>query len=614
MRFSDRVYTEADFPIDPPEEAPVADRKWVADGSLMPCAVDAISRGVQKGMRDMAAYRLAHQCCRVGMAQAGAESTVTVFLQRCGGPDLPDARQKVRSAYRGHAHPAGCEFWRGMGMACDPQCALNQWDTGRRRQTVTLKLCPASSGSNGNGHGPNVQADDGAGDEEHEEITVDRSAVNMNLARAWSDRMAGRMLYVEGDQWWRYDRGAWRYSSAEAATASVQRFVERSGMPVTGTRVREVVYLAKSMLGPIEVSRFDSHPTWISLANGVYDIDAAELMDHDPDHLLTYQADYSYDPDAECPLWRSLLHQWLIETSGCYCDDWADLLQEWFGYCLIPDNSAQCSMFWLGEGGNGKGVATRVLEGLVGRRQCTAIPIEQLHEPYHRADLQGKLVGFVNEPDPKSMAKNGNWFKAITGGDSISARRPTEKVFSFTPHCRIILSANDLPGTQDVSRGFFRRIVMIEWRYNVPEEQRDELLDDKLRAELPGILNWALEGLARLRGRDMRFQVPGESRALLDDYRQGEDSIGRFVREECDQSADYSTVARTLFKAYATWSRDAGIRTESETRVFRRFAKMGFASDRAYVDGRRSRVWVGLRLQSKAGEVEPTLDDGTDNE
>jgi putative DNA primase/helicase len=442
--------------------------------------------------------------------------------------------------------------------------------------------------------------DDAPAAEEEGEAPPDGESTEFVLSQMWARSVSNEFCFVEGDQWWRYDRDHWKYASTAEARRSVQEFLEQTGK-VTPGRVRNVVFMAESMLGPVPMAVFNSKATWIPLANGVYDVETGEILPHDPKHRMTHIAPYEYSANAVCPIWEGCLRQWMLDVNGGVCQPWIDTIQEWFGYSLIPDTRAQVSMLWNGEGGNGKGVATRVLEGLVGRDYTTPIPIEQLHNEYTRAELHGKLVGFVNEPDTKAMQKNGNWFKAVVGGDPISARRPTEKVFTFVPTCRIIISTNELPSTRDMSLGYWRRLLMIDWRYNVPPEKRDADLDDKLRMELPGIFNWAIAGLRRFRER-RKFLVPEESRALLDGYKLSQDSFGRYLEEECDLSDPYvQTASREVYREYRKWAEEFGLRAETETAVGLRLGKRGCKNVRVYKEGVRVRCWEGIALRPPEG-------------
>ena len=460
---------------------------------------------------------------------------------------------------------------------------------------------PAAPKLRGRPPNPPDSPGDGEGEgNDGEDVPPNGEMQVFELARLFARSAENQWCYVEGDQWWHYQNNHWDYSSSENVTRAVQEFLEPTGK-VTPTRIRDVQFLAKSMLGPFSMKAFNAKTTWIPMANGIYDTQTGELHIHDPKHMLTHIADYEYIPDATCPIWESCLREWLITSKGVTCQEWINLVQEYFGYCLIPDTRAQVSMLWNGEGANGKGTSTRVLENLVGKQYTTPIPIENLHYEYQRAELYGKLVGFVNEPDIKAMQKNGNWFKAIVGGDPISARRPTEKVFSFSPVCRLIITTNKLPSTKDTSMGYYRRLLMIDWRYDVPAEKKDLDLDDKLKGELPGIFNWALAGLRRFHER-RKFIIPEESNLLLAAYRNSQDDIGRYFEEMCIFETEGIVSSRDLYGSYRKWSEDNGVRVQPETALRERVLKNKCRLDRARIEGVQLRAWIGIRMRNETDD------------
>lgn len=386
------------------------------------------------------------------------------------------------------------------------------------------------------------------------------SAVSdLELATEWSESVKDKWLYVWGDQWWTYGAGQWTYSSLEAVQRDLQEWLivksRKDHVTVTARKVNSVIAMARLMLGPVELSRFDSSVDWIPLRNGVYELSSGKLLPHTPGRYLTRQLPYDYNPMADAPRWRKFLREMLIDADAKPAEEWIQVMQEWFGYCLVPDCSAQAAMFWIGEGGNGKGTATRALEGMIGEDAVCAVSLAMLHDPNHLADIHGKLAWFIDEPHPVDMKKNGGSFKKIVGGDPISAKRVYEKVFKFRPYCRVILTCNQLPKASDPTRGYFRRVILIEWRKNISRGEADKKLDATLRAELPGIFNWAVDGLRRLRERDGTLIESEESAALLEEYRQSEDSFTAFVLERYRRTGktEHRMASSEIYLAYKGW-------------------------------------------------------------
>lgn len=442
---------------------------------------------------------------------------------------------------------------------------------------------------------------------------------NLELAHMWARENENTFAYLEGDRYWKCDGRLWEYSSIEAVMKSIQDFLERmqeegQSFTINRSKVTDVQFLSRHLIGPKRADIFDGKADWIPLRNGVYDMATGCLIPHSPANNISRITDYDYDPAATCPRFLQFLDEVIIEENSSPCLENINALQLAFGYQLIPSNRLQTSLLLIGSGSNGKGVLTRVMEKLVGAKSVTSIPIEQLHDPYHRADLQGKLIGFVNEPDAKSMVKNGNWFKAIVGGDPISARRPTEKVFSFTPYCRLVISCNEMPRTKDLSNGYFRRIVIIEFRRQF--DNPDTTLDDQLTAELPGIFNWAVQGLQRLI-EDPHLKIASESsRKLISAYKRDEDNVLRFMDETYERGiSDQDRIPATdIYYEYKQWCESNGEYLVRGDLFGKKLSKMGYESRayRGYKDNRSMTIKYRLpiiKIGDEPAKVEVPISD-----
>lgn len=417
------------------------------------------------------------------------------------------------------------------------------------------------------------------------------------------------------NQWWRYTDGCWEFTEVHQINASVFRFLQDKNIvlpvvAVTPKNIRDIVALAENILGPHELSDFDSNLHWIPVANGVYDIQSNTLLPPSPKNLITHKRDFPYDPDAGCPRWERFMTEVMLTTRGETYAPWVSIMQEWFGYCLVPDTSAQQAMYWKGTGENGKGITTRLIDKLVGPESCTAVSIEDLHREYYRAELFGKLIGFVDEPDPKAMKQNGTHYKRLTGQDKINGRRPNEKVINFRPTVRLIVSCNQLPSTTDLSKGYFRRPIIIEWRYQndeVPEEKKEQGIEAVLHGEISGIFNWALVGLRRFRATRTGngFALPDESKMLLQEYKLNEDSLSRFIGEEAklDDPESFVPVPQ-FYAAYREWCKAAGEPNILSRNSFTiQMTSQKFTKRQKWLFGKNTWVWNGIGLVDPQAEL-----------
>jgi putative DNA primase/helicase len=100
-------------------------------------------------------------------------------------------------------------------------------------------------------------------------------------------------------------------------------------------------------------------------------------------------------------------------------------------------------------------------------------------------------------------------------------------------------------------------MIVVPFRVTIEPGRQDPLLKEKLKEELPGILQWALEGLKRLRRREC-FNVPAVCQQTLDDYQQESNPARVFLVEMCHSEPGASTMCSYLYQEYEVWSRDNG--------------------------------------------------------
>ena len=133
---------------------------------------------------------------------------------------------------------------------------------------------------------------------------------------------------------------------------------------------------------------------------------------------------------------------------------------------------------------------------------------QNLSREYDVAALQHKRINVVT--DITTDKQTSGVFKQLVSGDRLQARNPYGKSFSFTPCVKLLFSSNFLPQTHDRSEGFYRRWDILKFDKQLKESDVDQDLKTKLKAELPGIILWALTGLKRLKDNDWRMTAaPG---------------------------------------------------------------------------------------------------------
>lgn len=299
----------------------------------------------------------------------------------------------------------------------------------------------------------------------------------------------------------------------------------------------------------------------LNLANGTLDLDTYSLRAHERADMLTHCLGYGYDPAAQCPRWLQFLAEVLVKEDGRTPDtELAALFQEAVGYALTIETRYE-AMFWLSGGGaNGKSTALGVVGALLGGL-AMSLDLGALGRPdasYYLARIGGARVVFSTEAGKGGAADD--ILKRLASGEPIPARPIRGEPITIRPVAKLFWALNEKPSVKDTSDGFWRRLRLIPFYRQFAEHERDTALAGKLREELPGVLNWALEGLKRLRTNG-RFTDAAAVRKEIKDYRTEQNAVALWLNErttyslpEAQRPAGAETRARDAFQDYLQWA------------------------------------------------------------
>lgn len=356
-------------------------------------------------------------------------------------------------------------------------------------------------------------------------------------------------------------------------------------------RLAAMVRLAECLL-PLDAPALDRDPWLLNVANGTLDLRTAELRPHDRADLLTRLAPVEYDADARCPRWLDFLDRVLDGHA-----DLADFLQRAVGYSLTGSTAEQVLFLLYGVGANGKSTFVETLRAMLGDHATQAEFATFLARDGEgvRNDI-ARLVGarFVSATEAESgrpLAEAA--VKQMTGGDTVTARFLFQEFFEFRPVFKVWLAANHKPVVRGGDHGIWRRLRLVPFTVTIPEADRDPTLPEKLRAELPGILAWAVRGC--LAWQRHGLGVPAEVRAATEGYREEMDVVGAFLAERCVMKVGARVASGALFTAYEGWCEENGERPLSAKGLAMRLGERGLARARG-TGG--TRVWSGLGLRA----------------
>lgn len=268
----------------------------------------------------------------------------------------------------------------------------------------------------------------------------------------------------------------------------------------------------------------------INFKNGVYNTKTRELEPHDPKHLQTIQLNCNYNPEAPAPkTWLSF-----INTLANGKEDVIKTLQEWFGFTIsnYEGHKLKKMMALYGIVGNtGKTRYTNMLTYIIGQENICSKMIQELYESFGTGALYGTKCIIIDDQTSAPL-EDSSIIKAITGSGYITMKLKGVDDFLYYYTGNITFNCNGLFYIKgDKGNHMYERFIIIPCDNVIPEDKRDKELDDKLRKEVDGIVQWALEGLHRLIDNNFNITISEESKAALEEYRSNSDTIFRYIKE-----------------------------------------------------------------------------------
>lgn len=329
----------------------------------------------------------------------------------------------------------------------------------------------------------------------------------------------------------------------------------------------------------------------INLKNGLLLItrdgtEKPELINHTPAYFTMTKLPFDYDPEAKCPHWLSFLDDAMLGR-----EEYITLLQQWTGYLFRSDLREQKFLLCVGEGANGKTVFFDVLRALVGENNCSQVPLARFGEPFTLYGTVGKTLNATTESSGMIEDAAENILKGYVSGDAMTFERKFKDPVSAKPTAKIMIATNSLPRFGDRTLGLWRRILLCPFEKTIPDACQVQDLAKRLQTELPGILNWALDGLKKLNG--SRFIVPAHSKELLEQYRRDCDPARAFLLDNYRPSlnGEYIPCAE-IYDHYTEFCRDNGCRPMNSQTFGRQVRRIFPQVQRIRAGGQANRQYV----------------------
>jgi putative DNA primase/helicase len=385
----------------------------------------------------------------------------------------------------------------------------------------------------------------------------------------------------------RYQAGADMPTDTEERQAAKKRF---SAFAITSESARQVEQMIKSVRAlaalATTINDWDSDPFLANAGEVTLDLNAGTARENRQADYITKTLGTEYDATAQAPRWLQFLDEVFADDKELIA-----FVQRAIGYALTGDIREQVIFLLYGGGANGKSVLLSILNRLLGdyagSTPFDTFDSETSEARQDLAKLHGtRLVTVIETEEDRRLAEAR--VKSVTGGDLVTARKLYSESFDYKPQFKLWIAMNHKPRIHGTDRGIWRRIKLIPFTQNF-EGRADDTLETKLVAELPGILNWALEGL-----RAWHAQGLGSCRAVdqaTEEYRQESDIIGQWLEDRTIAGEGMHISADAAYKDFAAWKGMVS-KFENTTWFGRRMSERGHKSEKK--GGKK--VYLGLGL------------------
>ena len=305
--------------------------------------------------------------------------------------------------------------------------------------------------------------------------------------------------------------------------------------------------------------------------NGRVDVSTGELEAPNPAYLNMAATPYDYETDAQCPQWLAFLASSLDPESVAF-------IQEWFGYVLSGRRDLQKAALFVGRPRAGKSIVADTLIRLVGAQNAAAPTLSSLASRFGREGLIAKTVAVMADATwtVRDKAQAVEALKSIIGNDMQSIDRKNKAVWNGQLDCRFLIVSNDVPDFTDASGALASRFVVVEFKRSFVGRE-DPTLAGRVQSELPGILNWALEGARRLNARGY-FVAPESGREIAQRAKDESSVTGAFLAEHAERDPEAPPVdRRRLLHAILAWQDANGDTNKvNEKRLRNELTSMGY--------------------------------------
>jgi putative DNA primase/helicase len=380
---------------------------------------------------------------------------------------------------------------------------------------------------------------------------------------------------------------------------------------ITSSQQRRVIdnslVLAASEEGiTVPYSHFDCKGQYLGVKNGVVNLKTGELIQGDPKYMMMKACPIPYDPEAACGRWMEFLEQVMQGDL-----EKVEFLQQIAGSALVG-NSKEKMFVLQGAGSNGKSTFVKTINQMVGPTESGGYGVvtnpkvfntSTGNPEYFIATMKGARSICMSETS-HGMTFNDTLIKQIVDSEEgLQARVVKQEAFTFPVVGTVFMTTNAIPKVVATDNGIWRRLCLIKFQRIFDASEKNRQLSRELEKELPGILNWAVQGAIKYFENGEQFVIPASIEADTLEWRREDDKLGTFMRERMTQDGGVTKLTDVL-AAYTDWCKERHYHSGGERELKKNLELRGCELDTSAPGGAaRLRGWSVVSVMDEIARM-----------
>ena len=406
---------------------------------------------------------------------------------------------------------------------------------------------------------------------------------------------------------WIYDNGIYQPNGESYIKEIVRKFLEHTYTPQRANKVVAKIE-ADTMIDSDEFFGAN-YINEICVMNGILNLETRDLVDYNPEKIFFNKLPVTYDPLADCDVVDTFFGDVLKDKED------KEVLYELTGFCLHKDYFLEKAFMFIGNGANGKSKTLSLLKEFLGVENSCSVRLSQMSDLSSSAlcELHNRLINIAGDLDNTALKQTGV-FKELTGGDTLQVKRKYLRDLKFTNYAKMVFACNELPRVYDLSEGFWRRWIVLEFPYKfLPQSEitaRKNEPDLKLQdpeiikklttpTHFSCLLNKALDGLDRLK-KKKDFSYSKGTVGVKDMWIRKSDSFTAFCLDNIEEDYEGFITKKRLRNEFLKYCKDYKVKGVSDKAMRVVMEDMfGAVEERKNIDMVQEYVWSGIKLKGK---------------